>query len=100
MFMCARNHWTVTVSRYVSEMGHQTPIQREANPFYDIQGEVGTDDRISCRFKRPLKVVYQADQFSVDLSNNWYQLYAWGSLSPSKHNNIITAYNMYIILYV
>lgn len=85
VFMCVRNSWNVDVRRYVTEVGYQTPIQKDTSPLYDVQGEVGEDERVSCRFRRPLKVTHDSeDQFSIDLNNNWFQLYAWGPISASK----------------
>ena len=37
---------------------------------------------ISCRFTRPLKI--NNDQWSTDLNNDWYQLYAWGPVTTSE----------------
>ena len=33
-------------------------------------------------FTRPLKI--NNDQWSTDLNNDWYQLYAWGPVTTSK----------------
>ena len=46
------------------------------------------DDVIMCRFRRPQTVPFHHKMQStppVDLTAEWYQLYAWGSLSSGTY---------------
>ena len=49
------------------------------------QVEVAEDGQVMCRFSRPLKV--KNDEISVDLNNDWFQLYAWGTVSGSENQS-------------
>ncbi|KAL8165850.1 UNVERIFIED_CONTAM: DOMON domain-containing protein frrs1l [Gekko kuhli] len=48
----------------------------ERNPARDEEG-IFENNRVTCRFKRPVKV--PRDETIVDLHLSWYYLFAWGS---------------------
>ena len=80
VFMCLRSGSEVAIRRYFNALRHETPTARNDN-IHDKQWEL-TDGRLSCRFSRALKVDFD----SVDLNNNWYQLYAWGAVSQCLYS--------------
>jgi len=78
--MCLRSGSEVAIRRYFNALRHETPTVMNDN-IRDKQWEL-TDGRLACRFSRALKV----DSDSVDLNNNWYQLYAWGAISQCLYS--------------
>lgn len=88
VFMCVRMGSVVEVRHYFIDFRGSTPVLKSDNPLYNHQVHIGHHGRISCRFDRPLKVAN--DQYSVDLSNDWYQLYAWGPVSQSELTELLT----------
>ena len=90
----------VKVLHYWNDYAHQTPTQKENNPLFDTEVEISDisgERRIACRFKRKLKV--HNDQFSVDLNNDWFQLYAWGKVSSSKASVFSVSTLFFTVLY-
>ena len=91
VFLCSRTRvGPDPVRNYFTDVGYMPPTLKPENPLFNAEFEASTspdhgqhgepiETRISCRFSRPLKVMF--DQWSVDLSNTWYQLYAWGSVT-------------------
>lgn len=53
----------------------------ERNPARDEEG-IFENNRVTCRFKRPVKV--PRDETIVDLHLSWYYLFAWGSAIQGK----------------
>jgi len=80
VFMCLRSGGEVAIRRYFIALRHDTPMAQNDENFRDKQWEL-SDGRLSCRFSRAMKVDYD----SVDLNNNWYQLYAWGAVSQCPY---------------
>jgi hypothetical protein len=86
VFMCVRTHTGsgADVHHYSNDYAHQAPSKKDRNPLFNTDVEVidsNGEKRISCRFQRDLKI--HNDMSSVDLNNDWYQLYAWGPVSAS-----------------
>lgn len=79
MIMCVTQGSSGEVRHYYNEYEHNPPSRLEHIPLVDRQVDVSEDGRISCRFSRPLKIIQ--DERSIDLNNDWYQLYAWGEMS-------------------
>jgi hypothetical protein len=95
VLMCIRTRGGgAAVRNYFNNLGGAMPSLNRQNPLSDEQWEVtgdplGNYGRLSCRFSRPLKV--KNEENCVDLSNTWYQLYAWGSVS---HSDTITRHTL------
>jgi len=69
----------VAIRRYFTDLSYVVPTVKDDENLNDKQWEL-TDGRLSCRFSRDMKVYTD----SVDLNNNWYQLYAWGDVSQCQ----------------
>jgi len=81
--MCLRSRGgEVSVRRYHTDVPYVVPTPRHDENLFDKQWELN-DGRLSCRFSRDMKVYTEG---SVDLNNNWYQLYAWGAISECQYN--------------
>jgi len=79
--MCLRTRGGVAIRRYVTEVSYVVPTEKDDENVHDKEWELTGDGRLSCRFSRDMKV--KTD--SVDLNNNWYQLYAWGAVSQCQY---------------
>lgn len=91
MFLCSLPRAVSSpVRNYYNNVRYMPPTLKADNPLTDVEfeatyedeGRSGTTVRVSCRFRRPMKVA--ADQQSIDLDNTWYQLYAWGSVTTCE----------------
>ena len=72
------------VRHYRNELAYQSPTLQQDGTLTDPEVDsTSGDSRVSCRFKRLMSV----GEPHVDLNNDWYQLYAWGSLSGNTHSN-------------
>ena len=79
--MCAQTHGEVSVGHYWTEVPYVAPKLQSNNPLTNQSTHL-SNSRTACRFTRPLKV--NGDDRSLDLNNEWYQLYAWGPTYNSK----------------
>ena len=78
--MCLRSRGQVAIRRYFTDLSYVVPTVKDDENLNDKQWEMTGDGRLSCRFSRDMKVYTD----SVDLNNNWYQLYAWGDVSQCQ----------------
>jgi len=77
--MCLRSRsGDVVIRNYYNDVGGNVPSIRPDQNLRDKQWQSTADGRVACRFSRQMKV---DGSDSVDLSNSWYQLYAWGDVS-------------------
>lgn len=67
------------------------------NPARDEEG-IFENNRVTCRFKRPLYV--PREETLVDLHLSWYYLFAWGPAIQGDQSRHSTMYCMFIYLYV
>ena len=78
--MCLRRRGEVAIRRYFTELSYVVPTERDDDNLHGKEWELTGDGRLTCRFSRDMKVFSD----SVDLNNNWYQLYAWGDVSQCQ----------------
>lgn len=67
------------------------------NPARDEEG-IFENNRVTCRFKRPLYV--PREETLVDLHLSWYYLFAWGPAIQGDQSRHSTMSYMFIYLYV
>ena len=94
--MCLESRGQVAIRLYGTGLGYATPTVKDNDNLHDKQWELTDDGRLSCRFSRDMKVYTD----SVDLNNNWYQLYTWGDVSQCQSIHIIAQLVMLSHFYV
>jgi len=91
VFVCQRGrNGEVAIRRYYNGMRGSSPSDRDDKYLLDKQWE-SRDGRLSCRFRRQMKVDTGNDDNDdrVDLNNIWYQLYAWGAVSSCQSTPLL-----------
>ncbi|KAK3588900.1 hypothetical protein CHS0354_007049 [Potamilus streckersoni] len=68
---------SVQVGYYKNPYAHNHPVKQTGDTFLTITKTEYKDGYVYCRVRRADEV-----EGMVDLSNDWYQLYTWGPISP------------------